>query len=100
MKNKTQYLNSKGKRKNNKQHRFFIPQKEKNIISKYKINSVKIHLAELSEKEFISKASEFYFDDLIYKQYFEEGELFSLNKTSSYKDIQKVNILFKRIKAK
>ena len=75
MKNKAQYLNSKGKRQSNNQQKFFIPQKEKNFISKYKINCVKIQLAELSEKEFISKASEFYFDDLIYKQYFEEGEL-------------------------
>ena len=98
MKNKAQYLNSKGKRQSNNQQKFFIPQKEKNFISKYKINCVKIQLAELSEKEFISKASEFYFDDLIYKQYFEEGELFSLNKTSSYKDIQKVNILLNELK--
>ena len=98
MKNKSQNMNNKRKRNNNKQSKFAIQQYEQNFISKHIIDSYKIQLAEMSQKEFISKATNFFFGDLIYKKYFEVGELFSLNKNSSYKDIQKINLLLNELK--
>ena len=97
-KNKPKYLINKRQRKNAKIPRIIIQQKEPNYISKYRIDSYKLELEELSEKEFIYKASEYFFGDLIYKKYFEVGELFSLNKNSSYKEIQKINILLNELK--
>ena len=97
-KNKQKYLINKRQRKNAKIPRIIIQQKEPNYISKYRIDSYKLELEELSEKEFIYKASEYFFGDLIYKKYFEVGELFSLNKNSSYKEIQKINILLDELK--
>ena len=95
---KPKNLNNKGQRKYNKIPKIAIELKEPNYISKYRIDSFKLNLEELTEKEFVYKASEYFFHDLIYKKYFEVGELFTLNRNSSYKEIQKINILLEELK--
>ena len=97
-KGKHKIYNKKEVRNNYKNTRIAIQNNEPNYISKFKSDSHKIELAELSEKEFIFEASEFFYGDLIYKKYFEAGELFSLNKNSSYKEIQKINLLLEELK--
>ena len=72
--------------------------KEPQFYTKMKFSAFKIDLTEASPEEFIYRASDYYYNDLIYKKYFEKGELFSLNKNSSYKDITKINILLDELK--
>ena len=71
---------NKGKRKNNKVSKFITQSKEQKYYTKYKIDTNKIVLSELSEKEFINKANEYFFEELIFRQYFQTGNLFSINK--------------------
>ena len=86
-------------RKKRQKNTVIIPQKrEPKYYTKFRIETAKIDLEELTEKEFISKASEYFYEELIYKKYFETGELFSLNKNSSYKEIQKLNLLLDELK--
>ncbi len=86
-------------RKKRKKNSVIIPQRsEPKYYTKVRLEANKISLDELTEKEFISKASEYFYEDLIFKKYFEVGDLFSLNKNSSYKDIQKLNILLEELK--
>ena len=68
--------------------------KESKFYTKMKIYSYKIDLTRTPPDEFIYLAKKYYYDDLIYSKYFEIGELFSLNKNSSYKEITKINFLF------
>ena len=95
---KPKKINNKGQRKYNKMQKIIIEPNEPNYISKYKIDSYKLNLEELSEKEFVYKASEYFFNDLIYKKYFQVGELFTLNRNSSYNEIQKINLLLEELK--
>jgi hypothetical protein len=62
-----------------------------------RLSSYKIDLTQNSPKEFINLATRYFFNDLIYQKYFEIGELFSLNKNSSYNDITKINILLDQL---
>ena len=89
---------NKGKRKNNKVSKFITQSKEQKYYTKYKIDTNKIVLSELSEKEFINKANEYFFEELIFRQYFQTGNLFSINKNSSYKEITKINLLLEELK--
>ena len=74
--------------------------REPQFYTKTRLSPFKIDLDsyEKSLDKFIYIASEYYYDELIYKKYFESGELFSLNKNSSYKDITKINILLEELK--
>ena len=89
---------NKGKRKTTRVSKFVTQSKEQKYYTKYKIDTNKIVLSELSEKEFIKKAKEYYYDELIFRQYFETGNLFSINKNSSYKEITKINLLLEELK--
>jgi hypothetical protein len=89
---------NKGKRKNNRVSKFITQSKEQKYYTKYKIDTNKIVLSELSEKEFINKVNEYYFEELIFRQYFQTGNLFSINKNSSYKEITKINLLLEELK--
>ena len=89
---------NKGKRKNNRVSKFITQNKEQKYYTKYKIDTNKIVLSELSEKEFINKVNEYYFEELIFRQYFQTGNLFSINKNSSYKEITKINLLLEELK--
>ena len=63
---------------------FLNPSKEPRFYTKVKLSTYKIDLSEISSNEFIYRAQEYFYSDLIYKKYFEIGDLFSLNKNSSY----------------
>ena len=79
--------------KNQKNQNIYNQNKEPKYYTKLKFYSYKIDLTENSPEEFIYFAKKYYYDDLIYRKYFEIGELFSFNKNSSYKEITKINIL-------
>jgi hypothetical protein len=64
-KGKHKNINKKEVRNNYKNTRIAIQNNEPNYISKFKSDSHKIELGELSEKEFIFEASEFFYGDLI-----------------------------------
>ena len=66
---------------------------EPKFYTKLRLSSYKIDLEQNSPKEFINLATQYFYNDLIYRKYFETGELFSLNKNSSYNDITKINNL-------
>ena len=66
---------------------------EPKFYTKLRLSSYKIDLEQNSPKEFINLANQYFYNDLIYRKYFETGELFSLNKNSSYNDITKINNL-------
>ena len=94
-------MNNKMKRKGNRNQKCqrnqngLIPNqnREPKFYTKVKLSIYKIDLSETSQEEFIYRATEYYYNELIYKKYFEIGELFSLNKNSSYKEITKINNL-------
>ena len=67
--------------------------REPKFYTKMRLSSYRIDLSEKSPEEFIYLATKYYYEELLYKKYFENGELFSLNKNSSYKEITKINIL-------
>ena len=67
--------------------------REPKFYTKMRLSSYRIDLSEKSSEEFIYLATKYYYEELLYKKYFENGELFSLNKNSSYKEITKINIL-------
>ena len=77
---------------------FLNPSKEPRFYTKVKLSTYKIDLSEISSNEFIYRAQEYFYSDLIYKKYFEIGDLFSLNKNSSYKEITKINYLLDELK--
>ena len=97
---------NKGKRKqqknqkNQKNPRNIINCKsnEPKFYTKMKLCNYKINLAETSLEDFNYLAKKYFYQDLIYNKYFEIGELFSLNKNSSYKGITKINILLDELK--
>ena len=74
--------------------------REPQFYTKTRLSPFKIDLDsyEKSLDKFIYIASEYYYDELIYKKYFEIRKLFSLNKKSTYKDITKINILLEELK--
>ena len=63
-----------------------------------RLYSYKINLAETSVEKFNLLAQKFFFENLIYEKFFATGELFSLNKNSSYNGITKINILLDELK--
>ena len=86
------------KRKQNKNYIISSQNREPKFYTKMRLSSYRIDLSEKTQDEFIYLAKEYYYNELIYKKYFENGELFSLNKNSSYKDITKINILLEELK--
>ena len=82
----------------NKYNHITNSNREPKYLTKARLPSYNIDLSEKSSEEFIYLATEFFYEELIYKKYFENGELFSLNKNSSYKEITKINILLEELK--
>ena len=97
---------NKGKRKQQKNQRnqknprniINCKSNEPKFYTKMKLCNYKINLAETSLEDFNYLAKKYFYQDLIYNKYFEIGELFSLNKNSSYKGITKINILLDELK--
>ena len=71
---------------------------EPKFLTKMRLYSYKINLAETSVEKFNLLAQKFFFENLIYEKFFATGELFSLNKNSSYNGITKINILLDELK--
>ena len=67
--------------------------KEPKFYTKMRLSNYKIDLTQNSHQKFNYLATKYFYEDLIYRQFFEIGELFSLNKNSSYKEITKINVL-------
>ena len=77
----------------NQNNLIYNQNKEPKFYTKMRLSTYKIDLTQNSPKKFNYLASKYFYEDLIFRQYFEIGELFSLNKNSSYKEITKINIL-------
>ena len=89
--------NNQANKKTSKNFQSIIPHNIQSYISKNRVSSYPLDLTKLSEQEFIKNATKYFFDDIIYKNYFSIGELFTLNKNSSYNNIQKINILLEEL---
>ena len=85
------------KKQRNQNNIIYNQNNEPKFYTKMRLSSYKIDLTQNSPKEFINLATRYFFNDLIYQKYFEIGELFSLNKNSSYNDITKINILLDQL---
>ena len=85
------------KKQRNQNNIIYNQNNEPKFYTKMRLSSYKIDLTQNSPKEFINLATRYFFNDLIYQKYFETGELFSLNKNSSYNDITKINILLDQL---
>ena len=90
--------NKKVNKKISRNSQLYVPSYDKIPISKNRIDSFKLDLTHLSERDFIYNATKYFFDDIIYKKCFLTGELFSLNKSSSYKEITKINLLLEELR--